>query len=165
MCHGIVRFFIFKQFLKILIDNRLICSHKFQRSGGNSFRTFSGIAHNKNRYAERWSFFLNSTGIGKYHMRPCHNVMAVKHFNRINNMDAITATKFFICRLTHYGIHMNRIQCFHIWMPVHHAANGTEHMVHRLAKVFTPMCSDENKAATLRPLQFRMGVILANCCL
>ena len=40
--------------------------------------------------------------------------MAVKQFNRINDMNSITTSKFFFSCLSNYRIHMNWINSFTI---------------------------------------------------
>ena len=67
--------------------------------------------------------------------------MEVQNIQRLDNVDAVITTKEFICNLTHDRVHVDRINCLHIRMFVHHTADCLEHVTHRLAKVLAAMRS------------------------
>ena len=88
--------------------------------------------------------------------------MEVQHLHRLDDVDAVAAAQLFIRRLPHHGIHVDGVDRLDVGVLVHNAADGAEHMVHRLAQVFAPVRRDDDEAAALRPGQLRVRIILAD---
>ena len=66
-----------------------IGSDKFNRSGIEGFRSFRRIPHDKDRLAESGCFFLDPARIGKAEEAPCFEVVAIKDFNRFNDVNTV----------------------------------------------------------------------------
>ena len=45
---------------------------------------------------------------------------------------------------------------------IEHAADGAEHVAHRLAEIFPAVCRDENEPLPCRPCELRMGIVGAD---
>ena len=88
--------------------------------------------------------------------------MEVQHLQRLDDVDAVTAAQLFVRRLPHHGVHVDGVDGLHVRVLVHNAADGAEHMVHRLAEILAPVRRDDDKAAALRPGQLRVRIILAH---
>ncbi len=57
---------------------------------------------------------------------------------------------------------MNGIDGFYVRMLVHYTANRAEHIVHRLAEIFSAVCRDHDQAAIFSPFKLRMRVFLSH---
>ena len=84
--------------------------------------------------------------------------MEIQYIHRFNNMNPFIISQNLPGGFPDNRIHMNRINSLHIGMFITH----TEHVLHRLSKIFSPVCRDHNKTASFCPLQFRMRIILTN---
>ena len=76
------------------------------------------------------------------------------------NLSAIT--KLHIRRLPYYWVHMNRIYSLTIRMFIKDSTNCSEHMMHRLSKVFTTMSGNKYQLIISHPIKFRMCVVFFN---
>ena len=85
--------------------------------------------------------------------------MAIKDFNRLDNMDLVTITQLFIGSFSHDRIHMNRIDCFTLRILIKNTSYGAEHTVYGLAQIFTSVGRDENQFPISDPVEFRMRVV------
>ena len=92
-------------------------------------------------------------------MISCLEVVAIKDFNRLNDVDAITTTQFFIRSFSHHRIHMDWIYSLALRMFIKYTANSPEHVVHRLTKVFSSMSCDEDELTISNPIKLRMSII------
>ena len=77
-------------------------------------------------------------------------------------MDTITSAQFFICCFSHYWVHMNRINRLAFWMFIQHTADCTEHIMHRLSKIFPSMGCNKNHFTVTNPVKFRMSIVFFN---
>ena len=91
--------------------------------------------------------------------------MTIEYLNGINDMDLVTISQFFIGSFSDDRIHMDRINSFYIRMFIQNPPNRSEHIVHRLAKIFSSMRSNKNHPTVAYPIQFRMMVIRNYCML
>ena len=109
MTHLVVLILIFKEKFKRFIDCFFVRANKFECPRINTFGTFGCVAHDEHRYTVTGAFFLNSTGIGEAKERTGFKIMAVEHFNRLDNVDSVATAQFFFSSLTDNGVHVNRI--------------------------------------------------------
>lgn len=84
--------------------------------------------------------------------------MEIEDFKRFNDVDPFAAAKFFLRRLADDRVHMNGIDRLDVGVLIHNAADGTEHMVHRLAEVFATVRCQNDQSAVRRP--FKLGVCI-----
>ena len=59
--------------------------------------------------------------------------MEIQHIQRLNDTDPLIISQNGVRDLADHRIHMDRIDGLDIRMLVAYPANGTEHMLHRLA--------------------------------
>ena len=90
-------------------------------------------------------------------------IMKVKYVKGFNDTDSLIPTQNCIGRFTYHWIHMDRINGFYVWMFIADPANGPEHMLHRLTKIFPTMSCDHNKSASFCPIKLLMSIIITNC--
>ena len=88
--------------------------------------------------------------------------MAVEDLDRLDDVDLIAAPKLFVRSLPHDGIHMDRIDRAAFRMLIEHAADRTEHMMHRLAEVLAAVRRDEDQLSVAYPIQLRVRVVRAH---
>jgi len=108
-------------------------AHQLQCTGLDAFRTLRGIPHNQYRLSKRRSLLLNSAAIRQNQKASGQEIMEIQYIHRLNNVNPLIISQNLTGRLTDYRIHMNRINGLHIRMLVAYPADGTEHMLHRLA--------------------------------
>ena len=77
-------------------------------------------------------------------------------------MNTVIITQNAICCFSDNRVHMNRVDCFYIWVFIHYAADSTEHMLHRFTQIFTTVCCNHNQAAICCPFQLWMSIICAD---
>lgn len=112
--HFVVGLFVFQQLFECIINRLFVRADQLQRSRLDAFRTFGRIAHNEHGHAVRRAFFLNPAGIGKTEKRTRFEVMAVKNFDWLDDLDLLTIAKFFVGGLTHNGIPVNGVDLLYI---------------------------------------------------
>lgn len=88
--------------------------------------------------------------------------MEVEHLERVDDMKSVEAVQLLVRRLADQRVHVDGVDRLGVGMLLHHAADGAEHAVHRLAQVLTPVRSDEDEAGALRPVELGMGVPLVH---
>ena len=71
--------------------------------------------------------------------------MKIKHLERLDYSYAVKVAELLVCRRTHHGIHVDRIERLYIRVLLHHAPDSTEHMVHRLTEIFAAVSCDKDK--------------------
>ena len=88
--------------------------------------------------------------------------MAIKYFNRLNNMNTITTTQLFISSFSNYRIHMDWINRLAIRMFIKNSTDSSEHIMHRRSKVFPSMSRYKNEFSIANPIKLRMSIIFLN---
>ena len=88
--------------------------------------------------------------------------MEIENIERLNDVYAVAVAELFVGSLTDNGIHMDRVDCLDVGMLIDDAADGAEHVMHRLAEIFAAVGSDHNETAVRCPVQLGMVVALAH---
>lgn len=91
-----------------------------------------------------------------------HEVVEVEHLERVDDVQAVEAVQFLVCRLADERVHVDGVDRLGVGVLLHHAANGAEHAVHGLAQVLAAVRRDEDEAGALGPLELGVGVALAH---
>ena len=162
MSHLVVGFLIFQQLLEVLIDDLFICTNKPQRSGVYALRPLCRIPHDQNRSAIARALLLNSAAIRKAQETSRLEVMAVKHFYRLDDMNAVTAAKLLLRSFSDHRIHVYRVHSLAIRMFIKNPSNGSEHMMHRFTKVFAAMRGDKDEFSIAHPIKLRVRIVLSD---
>ena len=115
MTHLPICFLIGEKFREVLVNSFFFRSHQSQCTSSNPFWTLCCITHNKNWLAESWSFFLNSTRVGKNQIALVQEIMKIKRTSR-GSIILIRShpAQLFICFLTNSRIHMDWIDCLDV---------------------------------------------------
>ena len=77
-------------------------------------------------------------------------------------MDALVAAEHLRRRFAHGRVAVDGVDCADIVVLIEHAADGAEHVAHRLAEIFPAVRRDENEPLPRRPYKLRMGIIGAD---
>lgn len=162
MAHGLVLGLIGEQAAELAVDDILFCADELQRAGGDSLGALGGIAHDEHRLAQARGLLLYAARVGEDEMARRHEVMEVEHLERVDDVQPVEAVEFLVRRLADERVHVYGVDRLGVGVLLHHAADGAEHVVHRLAQVLAAVRRDEDEAGALRPLELGMGVALAH---
>lgn len=157
--HFEVRILIVEQFCKALIDRRLLCADKAQRSRRDAFGALRSIPHDKHGLAVAWALLLNAAGVGQAEMAARLKVVAIEHVKRFDDMDLRTVLQLFLRRLSDERIHVDGIDRPTVGMFVQNPPDRAEHPVHRFAQILPAVGGDEDKPVITRPFQLGMEIV------
>ena len=124
--------------------------------------TLGRIAHDEHRLAEAWRFLLNAAAVGEHEIAAREKVMEIQHIQRLDDMDSFVAAEHLRRRFAHGGVAVDGVDRADIVVLIEHAADGAEHVAHRLAEIFPAVCRDENEPLPCRPCELRMGIVGAD---
>ena len=162
MAHGLVLGLIAEQAAELAVDEVLLGADELQRAGCNALGTLGGVAHDEHRLAQARSLLLDAAGVGEDEVARGHEVVEVEHLERVDDVKAVEAVQFLMCRLADERVHVDGVDRLGVGVLLHHAADGAEHAVHGLAQVLAAVRRDEDKAGALRPLELGVGIALAH---
>lgn len=162
MTHSLVLGLITEQAAELTVDDVLLGADELQRAGGDSLGALGGVTHDEYRLAQARGFLLDAARIGEDEVARCHEVVEVEHLERVDDVQAVEAVQFLVCRLADERVHVDGVDRLGVGVFLHHAADGAEHAVHGLAQVLAAVRRDEDEAGALRPLELRMEVPLAH---
>lgn len=162
MAHDLVLGLIAEQAAELAVDDVLLGADELQRAGGHALGALGGVTHDEYRLAQARRLLLDAARIGKDEVAGGHKVVEVENLERVDDMQAVEAVKLLVRRLADERVHMDGVDRLGVGVLLHHATDGAEHAVHRLAQVLAAMGRDENEAGALRPLELGMGVPLAH---
>ena len=77
-------------------------------------------------------------------------------------MEPVIITEDIGGSLADNGIHMDGINDLQVFVLIHNALDGPEHMIHGLAQIFAAVSSQHDQPAASSPIQFWMGIVLSN---
>lgn len=162
MAHGLVLGLIGEQPAELAVDYALLGADELQRAGGHALGALGGVSHDEHRLAQARGLLLDAAGVGEDEVARGHEVVEVEHLERIDDVKAVEAVQFLMCRLADERVHVDGVDRLGVGVLLHHAADGAEHAVHGLAQVLAAVRRDEDEAGALRPLELGVGVALAH---
>lgn len=162
MAHGLVLGLIAEQAAELAVDDVLLGADELQRAGRHALGALGGVAHHEHRLAQARGLLLDATRVGEDEVARRHEVVEVENLERVDDVQAVEAVQLLVRRLADERVHVDGVDSLGVVMLLHHAADGAEHAVHRLAQVLAAVRRDEDEAGTQRPLELGMGVSLAH---
>lgn len=162
MAHGLVLGLIAEQATELAVDDVLLGADELQRAGGHALGALGGVTHDEHRLAQARGLLLDAAGVGEDEVARRHEVVEVKHLERVDDVQAVEAVQLLVRRLADERIHMDGVDRLGVGVLLHHAADGAEHAVHGLAQVLAAVRRDEDESGALGPLELGVGVPLAH---
>lgn len=162
MAHGLVLGLIAEQSTELAVDDVLLGADELQRAGGHALGALGGVAHDEDRLSQARRLLLDATRVGEDEVAAGHEVVEVKHLERVDDVQAVEAVELLVRRLSDERVHVDGVDRLGVGVLLHHAADGAEHAVHGLTQVLAAVRRDEDEAGALRPLELGMGVALAH---
>lgn len=162
MAHGLILGLIGEQTAELAVDDVLLGAHELQRAGGYALGALGGVSHDEHWLAQARGLLLDAARVGEDEVARGHEVVEVEHLERVDDVQAVEAVELLVCSLADERVHVDGVDRLGVGVLLHHAADGAEHAVHRLAQVLTTVGRDEDEAGALGPVELGMGVALAN---
>lgn len=160
--HGYVFILVREQTTKLAVDDVLLGPDKLQRAGGHALGTLGGVAHDEHGLAQTRRLLLDAARVGQDEVARGHEVVEVENLERVDDVQAVEAVELLVRRLADERVHMDGVDRLGVGVLLHHAADGAEHAVHRLAQVLAAVRRDEDEAGALGPLELGVGVAPAH---
>ena len=162
MAHGLVLGLIGEQAAELAVDDVLLGADELQRAGCHALGALGGVAHDEHRLAQARGLLLDAARVGEDEVARGHEVVEVEHLERVDDVQAVEAVEFLVRRLADERVHVDGVDRLGVGVLLHHAADGAEHAVHRLAQVLAAVRRDEDETGALSPSELRVGVTLAH---
>lgn len=162
MAHGLVLGLIAEQSAELAVDDVLLGADELQRAGGHALGALGGVAHDEHRLAQARGLLLYAARVGEDEVARGHEVVEVEHLERVDDVQAVEAVQFLVCRLADERVHVDGVDRLGVGVLLHHAADGAEHAVHGLSQVLAAVRRDEDEAGALGPVELGVGVALAH---
>ena len=162
MAHGLVLGLIGEKAAELAVDDVLLGADKLQRAGGHALGALGGVAHDEHRLAQARGLLLDAARVGEDEVARGHEVVEVEHLERVDDVEPVEGVELLVCCLADERVHVDGVDRLGVGVLLHHAADGAEHAVHRLAQVLAAVRRDEDEAGALGPLELGMRVVLAH---
>lgn len=162
MAHGLVLGLIGEQAAELSVDDVLLGADELQRAGCHALGALGGVAHDEHRLAQARGLLLDAARVGEDEVARGHEVVEVEHLERVDDVEPVEAVEFLVRRLADERVHVDGVDRLGVGVLLHHAADGAEHAVHRLAQVLAAVRRDEDEAGALGPSELGVGVALAH---
>lgn len=162
MAHGLVLGLIAEQSAELAVDDVLLGADELQRAGGHALGALGGVAHDEHRLAQARGLLLYAARVGEDEVARGHEVVEVEHLERVDDVQAVEAVQFLVCRLADERVHVDGVDRLGVGVLLHHAADGAEHAVHGLSQVLAAVRRDEDEAGALGPVELGVGIALAH---
>ena len=162
MTHGLVLGLIAEQATELAVDDVLLGADELQCASGHALRALGGVSHDEHRLAQARGLLLDATGVGEDEVARGHEVVEVEHLERVDDVEPVEAVELLVRCLADERVHVDGVDRLGVGVLLHHAADGAEHAVHRLAQVLAAVRCDEDEAGALGPSELRVGVALAH---
>lgn len=162
LAHRCILLYVGEQATELAIDDVLLGADELQRAGGHALGALRSVAHDEHRLAQARGLLLDTAGIREDEVARRHEVVEVENLERVDDVKAVEAVQFLMCRLADEWVHVDGVDRLGVGVLLHHAADGTEHAVHGLAQVLAAVRRDEDEAGALGPVELGVGVALAH---
>lgn len=162
MAHGLVLGLIAEQSAELAVDDVLLGADELQRAGGHALGALGGVAHDEHRLTQARGLLLYAARVGEDEVARGHEVVEVEHLERVDDVQAVEAVQFLVCRLADERVHVDGVDRLGVGVLLHHAANGAEHAVHGLSQVLAAVRRDEDEVGALGPVELGVGIALAH---
>lgn len=162
MTHSPVLGLIAEQTAELAVDDVLLGADELQRAGGHALGALGGVAHDEHRLAQARGLLLDAAGVGEDEVARRHEVVEVKHLERVDDVQAVEAVQLLVRRLADERVHVDGVDSLGVGVLLHHAADRAEHAVHGLAQVLAAVRRDEDETGALGPLELGVGIALAH---
>ena len=151
VAHSVVFFFIGKQSLESVVNNLLVGADKLERARLDALGTLGGVTHDKHRFAQSGSLFLNATAIGQNDIGLLHEEYETEVLERLDKEKvtqiAQILAKNLVDWLSHIGVEVHGINEINIGISFAEGLDGSADVKETIAKVLATMSGDENQTA------------------
>lgn len=142
LAHGLILGLIGEKATELTVDDVLFGADELQCAGCHALGALGGVTHDEHRLAQARGLLLDAARVGKDEVARGHEVVEVENLERVDDVQAVEAVELLVGGLSDERVHVDGVDSLGVGMLLHHAADGAEHAVHRLAQVLAAVRRD-----------------------